>query len=290
MEQLLVNGVIYGSLLVLPTIAFGFIFGVTGRFHFAMGVTYAWVGLITLELTKHGIPFLIAAICGIASGVIIGIAVEKLLYRPLVSKTRGPTFLQVFLTGWAFLLIGNSFGRMIWGSTGYILDTGLPNQTITMGNVTLSSSDVLIVALVWILAILIALFLKYTALGRSIAAVRANFDMSQVVGIDPNRIYTIVFAIFSFLAAVAGLCQVIKFLVVPDAGDQPVNYAFVAVFIAGTASGVFRFALSGLLIGIIANVCTYQLDVKFSPVFVFGILFLFVALLPYLRKIKPDVF
>jgi branched-chain amino acid transport system permease protein len=290
MEQLLLNGVIYGSLLVLPTIAFGFIFGVAGRFHFAMGATYAWVGLIAQELTSHGIPFVLAAICGVATGVIIGVAVEKLLYRPLVSKTRGPVFLQIFLTGWAFLLIGDSFGRMIWGSTGYIINTGFSSHTMALGNATLSSNDVIIVAIIWILTVISALFIKYTALGRSIAAVRANFAMSQVVGIDPNRIYTIVFIIFSFLAAVAGLGQVIKFLVVPDAGDQPVNYAFVAVFIAGTASGVFRFALTGLLIGIIANICTYQLDVKFSPVFVFGLLFLFVALLPYLRKIKPDVF
>ncbi|MFZ0928348.1 MAG: branched-chain amino acid ABC transporter permease [Syntrophobacteraceae bacterium] len=290
MEQLLVNGVIYGSILVLPTIAFGFIFGVTTRFHFAMGVTYAWVGLITQELTSDGIPFILAAICGIATGVIIGVAVEKLLYRPLVSKTRGSVFLQIFLTGWAFLLIGNSFGRMIWGSTGYILNTGFVNHTITLGKARLSSNDVLIVAIVWVFVVLTALFIKHTTLGRSIAAVRANFNMSQVVGIDPDRTYTIVFALFSFLAAVAGLLHVIKFLVVPDAGDQPVNYAFVSVFIAGTASGVFRFALSGFLIGIIANICTYHLDVKFSPVFVFGILFLFVALLPYLRKIKPGVF
>lgn len=290
MEQLLVNGVIFGSLLVLPTIAFGFIYGVTSRFHFALGVSFAWVGLITQELNSLGMPFFPAAICGIATGVIIGVAVEKLLYRPLVSKTRGSVFLQIFLTGWAFLLIGDSFGRMFWGSSGDILDTGFSSHTIRLGNATLSSNDAVIAAIIWIIVVLTALFIKHTSLGRSITAVRANFNMSQVVGIDPDRTYTIVFALFSLLASVAGLLYVIKFLVLPDAGDQVVNYAFVAVFIAGTGSGVFRFALSGFLIGIIANICTFRLDVKFSPVFVFGILFLFVAMLPYLRKLKPDVF
>ncbi|MCK9276342.1 MAG: branched-chain amino acid ABC transporter permease [Syntrophales bacterium] len=226
---------------------------------------------------------------GIATGVLIGVAVEKILYRPLVAKAKGPSFLQVFLTGWTFVLIGNSFGRMIWGSTGYILDTGLPIWHISLGSANLSSDDLIIVSSAWILTIATYLFIRYTALGRSIAAVRSNFEMAQVVGIDPNKIYTIVFALFSFLTAVAGVFQIIKFLVVPDAGDQPIYYAFVAVFIAGVSGGVFRFATVGLLIGIISNIVTYRLDVKFSPVFVFGILFIVVALLPYLQKIKISI-
>jgi len=288
MEQLLVNGAVYGSLLMLPTIAFGFIVGVTGRFHFGLGVTYVWVAMITVTLVQAGMPFTVAAIGGLATGVILGVASEKLLYRPLVSKTRGPSFLPVFLTGWAILLIGNSFARMIWGSAGFTLDPGFVNQRISIGNVIIGSYDIMILVVAWVLVVATALLIKYTALGRTMSAVRVNVEMSEVVGIDPNRTYTLVFAMFSLLAAIGGLLHAIKFIALPDSGDQPTFFAFVAVFIIGTTSGVFRFALIALLIGIVSSISTFWLELQMSPLVVYSLLFVYAALLPDLRKLKVD--
>jgi branched-chain amino acid transport system permease protein len=284
--QQLVGGIINGSLLALLSVAFGLIVGVTGRFHYAIATTYMYAAMIAAVLTRAGVPFAAAVVGGLAVGVILGVAIEILIYRPLTSKaTIGPVFLSIFLTSWGILIIGENVARMIWGSNGFNILTGFQVRAIQMANfITLSSFDIIIVAVTLISVSAMEVFLRYTSLGRSIQAVRVNPDMSQVVGIDPKKVYVVVFAIGSLVAGLTGILAGIKTAAIPGMGMLPTLYAFIIVFVAGTQSGTLRFALTGLLVGIIANVCTLWLQAYWGPVIVFAILFTYVALLPDLRR------
>jgi branched-chain amino acid transport system permease protein len=108
--------------------------------------------------------------------------------------------------------------------------------------------------------------------------------MSQVVGIDPQRVYVVVFAIGSLVAALTGILQGIKTAAIPGMAALPTLYAFVIVFVAGTQSSPLRFALTGLLVGIIGNASTLWVQPYWQPVIVFTILFAYVALRPDLRR------
>ncbi len=279
--QTVVNGIINGSLIALLTLGFGLVFGTTGRFHWAMSMSLMFGALVTSILSTSGrLWFPIALVVGLLAAAIIGVGIELFAYRPLVARSVGPAFLAVFLTSLGIAIVGENVARMLVGSAGNAINVGAQGKTITLGSVSLSSFDAYSALIVWIVVALVWFTLNRTGLGRQIRAVQVNPLMSRVVGISPESVYVIVFAIGSVLAGISGVMAGIRVAVLPDMGTSPMLFAFVASFVAGRQSGVVRFAVAGLLIGLVQSICTNWLAIIWSPVVVFAILFAYVALRP----------
>jgi branched-subunit amino acid ABC-type transport system permease component len=113
-----------------------------------------------------------------------------------------------------------------------------------------------------------------------VRAVRANWEMSLCVGIDPSLVFVAVFAIGSFLSGVAGVFQATLTSATPDLGLPPFFYALVVAFVAGLTAGPLRIALVGVALGILEALSTMVLPTQFTPLVVFAILFFYVALRP----------
>ena len=285
--QTVVNGIINGSLIALLTLGFGLIVGTTGRFHWAMSMSLMYGGLVTSLVSVAGMSgalFPVAVIVGLAAAALLGVGIEVLAYKPLVSRAVGPSFLAVFLTSLGIAIIGENVARMLVGSAGNNIEVGAQNQTVSVGSVSLSSFEAYFVLIVWVVVVLVWLVLNRTGWGRLIRAVRVNPLMSRVVGISPEGVYVAVFALGSLLAGVVGILSGIRVAVLPDMGTIPMFYAFVAAFVAGTQSGVFRFAVAGLLVGLVQSVSTTWIAVNWAPVVVFAILFFYVALRPVIES------
>src|SRR5438046_3971303 len=86
-SQLTVTGVINGASYGLLGVGFALILGVTGRFHFAYGFTYALGAYATFwAFQRAGFPFAVAAIFGIGFCVASGLAIERFAYRTLANQ------------------------------------------------------------------------------------------------------------------------------------------------------------------------------------------------------------
>ena len=283
--QTVANGIINGSLVALLTLGFGLVFGTTGRFHWAMSMSLMFAALVTAILSTGGrLWFPIALVVGLLAGAVIGVAIELFAYRPLVARSVGPAFLAVFLTSLGIAIVGENVARMLVGSAGNAIDVGAQTKTLTLGSVSLSSFDAYSVLIVWIVVAVVWFTLNRTGLGRDIRAVRVNPLMARVVGINPEYVYVIVFAIGSVLAGISGVMSGIRVAVLPDMGTNPMLFAFVASFVAGRQSGAVRFAIAGLLVGLVQSISTNWLAIVWSPVVVFAILFLYVAFRPVVQS------
>jgi branched-subunit amino acid ABC-type transport system permease component len=85
--QLIVAGVINGSFYGLLGVGFGLLLGVTGRFHYAFALVFAFAAYIASVLESDaGWPSARAILGGLLAGVILGVAIERWVYRP----SRGP--------------------------------------------------------------------------------------------------------------------------------------------------------------------------------------------------------
>ena len=281
--QTVVNGIINGSFVALLTLGFGLIFGTTGRFHWAMSVSLTYAALVTAVLSTSGrLWFPIALIVGLLAGVIIGVAIELLAYRPLVARSVGPAFLAV--DSWGLPSSEKTSRGCQWAQRGLRHHPGAQGKTIGPLIVSLSSFDTYSVLVVWVVVAIVWFTLNRTGLGRQIRAVRVNALMARVVGISPESVFVTVFAMGSILAGISGVLSCIRVAVLPDMGTIPMLFAFVAAFVAGTQSGVLRFAIAGLLIGLVQSISTNWLAIIWSPVVVFAILFLYVAFRPVVQS------
>jgi branched-subunit amino acid ABC-type transport system permease component len=103
--------------------------------------------------------------------------------------------------------------------------------------------------------------------------------MAAAVGVSPDVVYLLVFAIGSALVSVAGIFFAIGNVAYPQMGLTPVLTGFIAVFLGGigTAGGA---AVAGLLLGLAANLSGLWLASNYQLAVVFGFLFIVLIVRP----------
>lgn len=287
--QALLDGVIAGSIWGLMAIGFGLILGVTGRFHFAFATSFVLAIYVGAHLNNGGIPLYVAIVLGIIAGTLFGVLLEVFLYRPLVARIGANALLGVFVTALGVVIIGENVIRLLWGSNSLTLSTGYTVSRLSFGNnVGVTNLDIIVVVVSFILMFASWAFIKYAKYGRAIRAVQENPDMANAIGVSPERVYIVVFALGSALASVAAVLYTQRGAGAPDAGVQPTFTALVAMFLAGLRSTPIGFMTAGILIGLLQNVSVIWINGLWSPVITFGILFVYLALTPLFegRKIR----
>ncbi len=103
--------------------------------------------------------------------------------------------------------------------------------------------------------------------------------MARIIGIKPNSIYVVCFAIGSLFAGVAAYWYGAKYSVTADMGFKPVIFAFVVGFLAGTASSPIRIFTVGILVSIIEQLSSLFLEVRWTQLVVFVILVVYLGAL-----------
>ncbi len=284
--QVTVNGLIDGSTYALLGVAFGLIIGVTGRFHVAFAMTYtlaafvaAWLGMFL------GAPFWVAVIAGALAAALVGAAIDRFVYWPILLRTGANGLLMVFVASLGVSIVGRNAIALTTISNAASVVSGFTNTGLSAGPLTVSTLNLATAATDWVLIALLSLLLARTSLGRIIRAVRANPEMALCVGINPATVTVIVFALGSFLGGVAGVFQAALTSATPDMGTTPLFYALVVAFVAGLSSPPLVVAAVGIALGVVESWTTLVLPTTWTAVVVFGILFVYVAL----RPLRPGI-
>jgi branched-chain amino acid transport system permease protein len=277
-SQLTVTGVINGAAYGLLGVGFALILGVTGRFHFAYSFTYALAAYLIFWFSDRiGVEFWLSAVLGILGAVVVGVGIERVVYRPIAARAGATALLAIFVASLGVAVAGQNLLSLLFSSASQQLDSPVALRTpIHWGPTVFRWLDVWHVLSAVVLVLMLAALLRYTPLGRAVRATRGNPEMARIIGIDPHTIYLVVFAIGTLLCGVAAFWYGVKYSVQPDMGFTPVIFAFVVAFLAGTASGPVRVFVTGIAIGLIEQWSTIWLEVRWSQLVVFVVLLLYV--------------
>jgi branched-chain amino acid transport system permease protein len=209
--EVLVGGLMAGVLYSLVALGFVLIFKASGVFNFAQGamVLFAALSFVRLlDILKDTFaPMLLALAITIAIMIVLAIAVERLVLRPLVNQPGISLFMATL--GIAYFLDG--FGQAIWGSDIYTLDVGIPKDPVLLfesvfeGGVLLSKEDMVAALVAGVLVAVLALFFQRTRIGRALRAVADDHQAAQSVGIPLNYIWVVVWSVAGLVALVAGI-------------------------------------------------------------------------------------
>ena len=280
-SQLLVIGVINGAAYGVLGVGFSIILGVTGRFHFAFGLTYALAAYgVFWAYARAGLPYVVAVVFGVLVCVIVGVGLERVVYRTLVKQAGLAALLAIFVASLGIAIAGENLLRLTFSSAAQQIGGATSLRTpIRWGPTSFRWLDVWQVTTGLVLVLALTALLRYTGLGRAIKATRGNPEMARIIGIDPHRIYIICFAIGSLFAGVAAYWYGAKYSVQADMGFKPVIFAFVVGFLAGTASSPIRIFLVGIGVSIIEQLSSIFLEVRWTQLIVFLILVVFLGAL-----------
>jgi branched-chain amino acid transport system permease protein len=214
--EVLIGGLLSGVLYALVALGFVLIFKASGVFNFAQGAMVFFAALTFVGFTEvlpgwtglaegGSAVFWLAFALALASMVVLGIATEKIVLRPLVNQP--PITLFMATIGLTFLVEGIAQG--IWGASVRGLDLGIDDEPIMWMldrfDMIISKFDVIAAAVALVLFVLLAALFQYTKVGRALRAVADDHQAALSVGIPLKHIWAIVWGVAGFVALVAGL-------------------------------------------------------------------------------------
>lgn len=278
-SQLLVTGVINGAAYGVLGVGFAIILGVSGRFHFAYSFTYALAAYAVFwAYDRAGFPFLLAAIFGIVVCVLAGVGIERVAYRTLGAAAGANALLAIFVASLGIGIAGENFIRLTFSSANQQIEGPAGFRTaIHWGPTSFRWIDLWQVLSGLVLVLALTALLRFTSLGRSIKATRGNPEMARIIGIDPNTIYLVCFAIGSAFGGVSAFWYGVKYSVSADMGFKPVIFAFVVGFLAGTARAPLRIFTVGILVSVVEQLSSLFLEVRWTQLVVFVILVVYLS-------------
>ncbi len=203
--EVLAGGLLAGVMYSLVALGFVLIYQASGGVNSAQGAMVFFAALPFVSLVERGMNFWIALAVTLAVMVVLGMAIERLVLRPLVNQPQITLFMATI--GLTFVLEGLS--QLVWGSQPHGLELGVPDEPMQWlsesANINISQFDLFAAAVAGILVAALALFFQKTRIGRALRAVADDHQAALAVGIPLRQIWAIVWAVAGFVALVAGL-------------------------------------------------------------------------------------
>jgi branched-subunit amino acid ABC-type transport system permease component len=244
--QLLANGVVFGSIILLASVGLSLLYGIGDFANFAHGeflTVGAYAALVAYA--DLGLPFLAALAVAMVATAVVAVALDRVLF--VRHRDSSPIVLLIVTIGVALVL--RSLVRVVW--TSELQSYGLPlrrgiqfvDATVPVAGydlllrLRLTADDLRIVALAAGFALATHLFLTRTKTGVAMRATADNRSLAKVTGINTDRVLTVTWALSGALAAVGGVFLGVQTGVVrPRMGFSILLVVFAAVILGGIGS------------------------------------------------------
>ncbi len=259
--QQIINGLGLGAIYALIALGYTMVYGVLRFINFAhsdvlmLGAFTAFYVAPKIErLTGSQSIIGCIMVFVVAAGVCacIGILIERLAYRPLRNRPK----LTVLITaiGVSLLIEFTAQHEKVFGAAPQAFPKLLPERSIHLGDLIISSHDLLTVSVTIMLLIGMWLIVQKTRIGTAMRAVSFNQQAASLMGVPVNRIISFTFGLGSALAAIAGILYALKAPgIEPLMGVQPGLRAFVAAVLGGIGN-LPGAVLGGVLLGLLETI------------------------------------
>jgi branched-chain amino acid transport system permease protein len=203
--EVLIGGLLSGVMYSLVALGFVLIYKASGVFNFAQGSMVFFAALTFVGLLEHGLSFWLAIPATLLVMIVLGLAIERFVLRPLVNQPQITLFMATI--GLTFFIEG--LAQLIWGANARGLELGIQDEPLQWisdaAGINVSKFDLAAAGIAAVLVSSLALFFSRTRIGRALRAVADDHQAALAVGIPLQQIWGIVWAVAGAVALVAGL-------------------------------------------------------------------------------------
>jgi branched-chain amino acid transport system permease protein len=278
-NQVVIAGLVLGSIYALGGIGITLIFGILRFAHFAhgdmmtMGAFIAF--LLALAAAALGIVtpvptgFVVLPIAMvIAAGLALGI--DKAFYAPLRARGAKPVTLLIASIGVTLMIQG--LIRLFFGTGTYSFFETEAKEIMRIDTSAIGSTRPLVftepqllMVLVTVIAVVaLHLFLTRSRLGKAMRAMADNADLAQVSGINTALVVRVTWIIAGALACAAGTMLALDVTLKPDLAFNIVLPIFAAAIVGGLGQAYGAIA-GGFLIGFAETLAVFNWTLVLRP-------------------------
>ncbi len=273
--QQILNGLTLGGVYSLVALGLTLVYGILHVPNFAHGAFYMAGAFVAYWLMSAlGANYWLAMAGAAVAVAVIAVVADRLVFHPL----RNAPGLHHMIAAIGILLFLEASAQAIWGADFHRMQspfTGILN----FGGLVLPSQRLLIIIAAFALVLALHLFLTRTVTGATIIAMAQNRDGAALVGINPNRVAMMTFAISGALAAMAAALYAPINLVYPAMGHLVITKAFVIIVLGGMGS-VPGAIVGGLIIGFAEAFGAFYISTDYKDIIAFALLVLILSVRP----------
>jgi branched-chain amino acid transport system permease protein len=231
--QSIINSFIQGGFFALWAVGLVLVFGVMGVVNFAHG-ELVMVGAYTIWLlhAQYNTPYLMSLCLAILLVMMIGLAMERFLFRPKQGDPLGGLINSI---GMLFIL---QVVAHVVGGTGPAKQVAPPYAgTMIIGELLrIPYQRLFALAISAVALLLLWYFLTRTKLGWSLRAVALDREAAALQGININRTSAIAIGVSGALAGLAGGLMAPMTNIYPHMGHNVIITAFIVTIVGGIGS------------------------------------------------------
>lgn len=289
--QNVINALQWGSFYALIALGYSMVYSILMLFNFAHGDIFmagAYIGffvstgLVALAGTgflplPNWLILVLTILLSMFLTALVGMAVERVAYRPLRKAPRASAALTGLMVG-IILETGN---LALLGARRRSFPNLWETTTYHTGGATISSTTILIVLVSVGLMLLLNLFVRQTKWGMAMRACAYDFNAVPLMGVPVNTIVLLSFGLGSALAAVAGILFGLSYPVLEPYMGLLVGWkAFVAAILGGRGS-ILGAALAGYLLGFIEIFVAAAFPSTLRDLIAFSLILVILIFRPY---------
>jgi len=276
----LITGILVGGIYALVALGWVLIYKCSGVLNLAMGELTLIGAYVTLTFYQAGIPFILAVICTLLVGIVLGFVTERIFLDKLIGE---PILAVIMVTvGLSFFFKG--IVEFIWSTDTKVFDPPIFHiKPIELGFLKLSPVYLWSFMLAIALLIIFVCFFKYTRWGLSMQATADDETAALSLGVSARFVYAAAWAIAFMSAGVGG-----ALLGNINGINISIGYLGLLVLpavVLGGLNSVPGAIVGGIIIGVLQNLSGAYLDQYFpggvKEIVPFAFMAVFLLFKPY---------
>jgi len=254
--QLLINGVLFGTMYGIAAIGLSLIFGTMRIMFLAQGnviIFFAYLAYFAFHL--FGVDPYLSLVIVLPIGIILGTALYQGLFREAAALEDKNVSLLIAV---GLMFFVEALMTVGWGGTPRALTTSYTTHAFHPMGLDLPLTKLLGLLMSILATVGVVLFLKKTFIGMAVKAASEDIVATTLMGISPHRVNSVAFAVGIGLAGVAGVEVATVYSFNPFFGFNFVLNSLIALALGGIGS-VTGALLGGIILGLLQSVTSFVL-------------------------------
>lgn len=245
--QQILSGIATGSIYACLALSAVMIYQAIGHINFAQGEMAMFSTYGAFQLISMGVPYWVAFVAIVALSFVGGMAVERLMMRPLL---KASVFSQVVMFI-ALLTLFNAGAGFFWDYTVRAFPSPFGSQPF-LGFSLLSQHQAGMLGITILLLGLLFLFFRFTRVGLSMTAAAADPVSARLVGIRVGWMIALGWGMAAAIGAIAGMLIAPVVFLDPNMMMSILVYGFTGAVLGGLTSPAGA-VLGGIIVGVVEN-------------------------------------
>ena len=274
--QLTVSGLSTGMIYALAAAGFVVIYKASDVINFAQGdLLLLGTYLIFFAVAQTGMPWSLGVVVTVLLAVVVALAVERLVLRPLVGE---PIISMIMVTiGLSSVLRGAI--NAIWGPNPRSFESFLPAGDIVIGPAVLSAARVVSIPIALAMLVALGLFFRHTRDGIAMRAIADDQQAALSMGISIPRVFGVAWGLAAASAAIGGI--MLGNIVGVSPNVAAIGLRVFPVVILGGLDSIAGAVIGGAIIGLLEVYVGFYVGHGLNLVVPYLVLILVLMVRPY---------